>query len=162
MFDMFAGGALGRMTIFALNIMPYISASIIMQLLTVISPQLEQLKKEGESGRKKINQYARYGTVILATVQGYGVAVGIENMTSQGVSAVTNPGMYFRFITVITLVSGTLFLMWLGEQVTQRGIGNGISLIIFTGIVSQLPAALSTTFELGRTGHYQLFLSSFY
>ena len=152
MFDMFAGGALGRMTIFALNIMPYISASIIMQLLTVISPQLEQLKKEGESGRKKINQYARYGTVILATVQGYGVAVGIENMTSQGVSAVTNPGLYFRFITVITLVSGTLFLMWLGEQVTQRGIGNGISLIIFTGIVSQLPAALSTTFELGRTG----------
>ena len=153
MFDMFAGGALGRMTIFALNIMPYISASIIMQLLTVISPQLEQLKKEGgEAGRKKINQYARYGTVILATVQGYGVAVGIENMSAQGVSAVLNPGMYFRFITVITLVSGTLFLMWLGEQITQRGIGNGISLIIFTGIVSQLPAALSTTFELGRTG----------
>ncbi|MDC3091695.1 preprotein translocase subunit SecY [Rickettsiales bacterium] len=152
MFDMFAGGALGRMTIFALNIMPYISASIIMQLLTVISPQLEQLKKEGETGRKKINQYARYGTVLLATVQGYGVAVGIENMSSQGMQAVMDPGLFFRVVTVITLVSGTLFLMWLGEQITQRGIGNGISLIIFTGIVSQLPMALSTTFELGRTG----------
>ena len=152
MFDMFAGGALGRMTIFALNIMPYISASIIMQLLTVISPQLAQLKKEGETGRKKINQYARYGTVLLATVQGYGVAVGIENMSSQGMQAVMDPGLFFRVVTVITLVSGTLFLMWLGEQITQRGIGNGISLIIFTGIVSQLPMALSTTFELGRTG----------
>ena len=152
MFDMFAGGALGRMTIFALNIMPYISASIIMQLLTVISPQLEQLKKEGESGRKKINQYARYGTVLLATVQGYGVAVGVENMSAQGMQAVMEPGLFFRFVTVITLVSGTLFLMWLGEQITQRGIGNGISLIIFTGIVSQLPMALGTTFELGRTG----------
>ena len=152
MFDMFAGGALGRMTIFALNIMPYISASIIMQLLTVISPQLAQLKKEGETGRKKINQYARYGTVLLATVQGYGVAVGIENMSSQGMQAVMDPGLFFRIVTVITLVSGTLFLMWLGEQITQRGIGNGISLIIFTGIVSQLPMALSTTFELGRTG----------
>ena len=153
MFDMFAGGALGRMTVFALNIMPYISASIIMQLLTVISPQLEQLKKEGEVGRKKINQYARYGTVFLATVQGYGVAVGIENMSnSQGVQAVMDPGMFFRFTTVITLVSGTIFLVWLGEQITQRGIGNGISLIIFTGIVAQLPVALSTTFELGRTG----------
>ena len=152
MFDMFAGGALGRMTIFALNIMPYISASIIMQLLTVISPQLEQLKKEGETGRKKINQYARYGTVLLATVQGYGVAVGIESMSSQGMQAVMDPGLFFRVVTVITLVSGTLLLMWLGEQITQRGIGNGISLIIFTGIVSQLPMALSTTFELGRTG----------
>ena len=122
-----------------------------MQLLTVISPQLEQLKKEGEIGRKKINQYARYGTVFLATVQGYGVAVGIENMsTSQGVQK--DPGMFFRFTTVITLVSGTIFLVWLGEQITQRGIGNGISLIIFTGIVAQLPVALSTTFELGRTG----------
>ena len=152
MFDMFAGGALGRMTIFALNIMPYISASIIMQLLTVISPQLGQLKKEGEMGRKKINQYARYGTVLLATVQGYGVAVGVENMSAQGMQAVMEPGLFFRFVTVITLVSGTLFLMWLGEQITQRGIGNGISLIIFTGIVSQLPMALGTTFELGRTG----------
>ncbi len=153
MFDMFAGGALGRMTVFALNIMPYISASIIMQLLTVISPQLEQLKKEGEVGRKKINQYARYGTVFLATVQGYGIAVGIENMSnSQGLQAVIDPGMFFRFTTVITLVSGTIFLVWLGEQITQRGIGNGISLIIFTGIVAQLPVALSTTFELGRTG----------
>ena len=153
MFDMFAGGALGRMTVFALNIMPYISASIIMQLLTVISPTLEQLKKEGEIGRKKINQYARYGTVFLATVQGYGVAVGVENMSSsQGMQAVMDPGMFFRFVTVVTLVSGTLFLVWLGEQITQRGIGNGISLIIFTGIVAQLPLALSTTFELGRTG----------
>ena len=153
MFDMFAGGALGRMTIFALNIMPYISASIIMQLLTVISPQLEQLKKEGEAGRKKINQYARYGTVFLATVQGYGVAVGIENMSnSQGIQAVMDPGTFFRLVTVITLVSGTLFLVWLGEQITQRGIGNGISLIIFSGIVAEIPRALVTTFELGRTG----------
>ena len=163
MFDMFAGGALGRMTVFALNIMPYISASIIMQLLTVISPQLEQLKKEGEVG-EKINQYARYGTVFLATVQGYGVAVGVENMSnSQGLQAVMEPGMFFRFVTVITLVSGTLFLVWLGEQITQRGIGNGISLIIFTGIVAQLPLALSTTFELGRTGALSThFLLCFY
>ena len=153
MFNMMAGGALGRMTIFALSVFPYITASIITQLLTAVSPQLEALKKEGETGRKKINQYARYGTVFLATVQGYGIAVGIENMSnSQGLQAVIDPGLFFRFITVITLVSGTIFLVWLGEQITQRGIGNGISLIIFTGIVAQLPVALSTTFELGRTG----------
>ena len=152
MFDMFAGGALGRMTIFALNIMPYISASIIMQLLTVVSPQLEQLKKEGESGRKKINQYARYGTVLLATVQGYGVAVGIENMSSQGMEAVMNPGLFFRFITVITLVTGTLFVMWLGEQISSRGVGNGISLIITAGIIANLPSAFVSTLQLGRSG----------
>ena len=148
MFDMFSGGALGRMTIFALNIMPYITASIIMQLMTAIVPTLEQLKKDGEAGRKQINQYTRYLTVILATVQGYGIAVGLES--AQGV--VQDPGLMFRITTVITLVGGTLFLMWLGEQITSRGVGNGISLIIFAGIVAQLPIALAGTLELGRTG----------
>ena len=148
MFDMFSGGALGRMTIFALNIMPYITASIIMQLMTAIVPSLEQLKKDGEAGRKQINQYTRYLTVILATVQGYGIAVGLES--AQGV--VQDPGLMFRITTVITLVGGTLFLMWLGEQITSRGVGNGISLIIFAGIVAQLPIALAGTLELGRTG----------
>ena len=152
MFDMFSGGALGRMTIFALNIMPYISASIIMQLLTAISPQLEALKKEGESGRKKINQYTRYGTVLLAAIQGYGIAVGLEGMRAGGSSAVIDPGVFFRLTTVITLVGGTIFLMWLGEQITQRGVGNGISLIIFAGIVANLPTALASVLELGRTG----------
>ncbi len=152
MFDMFAGGALGRMTIFALNILPYISASIIMQLMTAISPKFEQLKKEGEQGRKKINQYTRYGTVILAAVQGYGIAVGLESMNSSQGSAVIDPGAFFRITTVITLTSGTVFLMWLGEQVTARGVGNGISLIIFAGIVANLPSALVATLELGRTG----------
>ncbi len=152
MFDMFAGGALGRMTIFALNILPYISASIIMQLMTAISPKFEQLKKEGEQGRKKINQYTRYGTVILAAVQGYGIAVGLESMTSSQGSAVIDPGTFFRLTTVITLTAGTVFLMWLGEQVTARGVGNGISLIIFAGIVANLPSALVATLELGRTG----------
>jgi preprotein translocase subunit SecY len=153
MFDVFAGGALGRMTIFALNIMPYISASIIMQLMTSISPQMAQLKKEGEQGRKKINQYTRYGTVLLATLQGYGIAAGLEGMSlSTGQSAVIDPGMDFRIITVITLVCGTVFLMWLGEQITARGVGNGISLIIFAGIVAELPSALVGTLELGRTG----------
>ncbi|MEH6403363.1 MAG: preprotein translocase subunit SecY [Sneathiella sp.] len=153
MFDVFAGGALGRMTIFALNIMPYISASIIMQLLTSISPQMGQLKKEGEQGRKKINQYTRYGTVLLATLQGYGIAVGLEGMSlSSGQAAVIDPGLYFRVVTVITLVGGTVFLMWLGEQITARGVGNGISLIIFAGIVAALPGALVGTLELGRTG----------
>ena len=123
MFDMFAGGALGRMTIFALNIMPYISAAIIMQLMTAVSPNLENLKKEGEAGRKKINQYTRYLTVLLAAVQAYGISVGLENMASGGNSAVTNPGLFFRATTVITLVGGTVFLMWLGEQITARGIG---------------------------------------
>ena len=149
MFNMFAGGALGRMAIFALNIMPYISAAIIMQLLTAVSPQLEALKKEGESGRKKINQYTRYGTVLLCIFQSYGIAVGLESM---GQGAVIDAGLFFRFTTVITLTGGTIFLMWLGEQITQRGVGNGISLIIFAGIVANLPSALAQTFELGRRG----------
>ena len=152
MFDMFAGGALGRMTIFALNIMPYISASIIIQLMTTVSPTLEALKKEGESGRKKINQYTRYGTVLLAVVQGYGIAVGLEGMAGSQGSAVLNPGMFFRIVTVVTLTGGTVFLMWLGEQITARGVGNGISLVIFSGIVAELPSALVGTLELGRTG----------
>src|ERR1700743_2568823 len=148
MFDMFSGGALGRMTIFALNIMPYISSSIIVQLMTAVSPQLETLKKEGESGRKKLNQYTRYGTVLLAAVQAYGIAVGIEGLPG----AVTDPGIFFRITSVITLTGGTVFLMWLGEQITARGVGNGISLIIFSGIVARMPAALAGVFELSRTG----------
>ncbi len=152
MFDMFAGGAFGRMTIFALNIMPYISAAIIMQLLQAIHPHFEALKKEGEVGRKKLNQYTRYGTVLLAALQAYGIAVGLEGTTGQQGSAVIDPGMFFRATTVITLVGGTIFLMWLGEQITARGVGNGISLIIFAGIVANLPAALAGTLELGRTG----------
>ena len=152
MFDMFAGGALSRMTIFALNIMPYISASIIMQLMTAVSPQLGALKKEGETGRKKINQYTRYGTVLIAALQAYGISAGLEAMSSSSGSAVTDPGMFFRFQVVVTLVGGTIFLMWLGEQITARGVGNGISLIIFSGIVANLPSALASTLELGRTG----------
>tara|TARA_A100001037_G_scaffold305952_1_gene348227 strand:+ start:9591 stop:10925 length:1335 start_codon:yes stop_codon:yes gene_type:complete len=149
MFDMFSGGALGRMTIFALNIMPYISASIIIQLMTTISPSLAQLKKEGEAGRKKINQYTRYGTVALAALQALGIAAGLEG-ASGGV--VVDPGLFFKLTTVVTLTGGTIFLMWLGEQVTARGVGNGISLIIFAGIVAELPSALANTLELGRTG----------
>jgi len=152
MFDMFSGGALGRMTIFALNIMPYISASIIMQLMTSVSPKMGALKKEGESGRKIINQYTRYLTVLITTMQAYGISVGLEGMTSSVGSAVIDPGMFFRFTTVVTLVGGTMFLMWLGEQITARGIGNGISLIIFSGIVANLPSAIANTLELGRTG----------
>ncbi len=152
MFDMFAGGALGRMTIFALNILPYISAAIIMQLMTAVSPKFEALKKEGEQGRKKINQYTRYGTVILAALQAYGISVGLESMTSSQGGAVIDPGAFFRITTVITLTCGTVFLMWLGEQVTARGVGNGISLIIFAGIVANLPAAVVGTLELGCTG----------
>ena len=152
MFDMFSGGALGRMTIFALNIMPYISASIIIQLLTAVSPTLEALKKEGESGRKKLNQYTRFGTVLLAAVQSYGIAVGLEGMRDGAQSAVLDPGVFFRLVTMVTLTSGTVFLMWLGEQITARGIGNGISLIIMSGIVANLPHALASTLELGRTG----------
>ena len=147
--NLFAGGAISRMAIFALNIMPYISASIIIQLLTTVSPHLEQLKKEGEQGRKQINQYTRYGTVILATIQAYGIAVGLEGSTN---NVVLDPGMFFRASTVITLVGGTVFLMWLGEQITARGIGNGISLIIFAGIVAELPGALASAFELSRRG----------
>src|ERR1700722_1304194 len=152
MFDMFSGGALGRMTIFALNIMPYISASIIIQLLTAVSPTLEALKKEGESGRKKLNQYTRFGTVALAAVQAYGIAVGLEGLRGGAGTAVLDPGMFFRLVTVITLTGGTVFLMWLGEQITARGVGNGISLIIFCGIVARLPSGLAQLLELGRTG----------
>ena len=152
-FNTFSGGALERMTIFALNVMPYISASIIMQLMTAVSPTLDQLKKEGESGRKKINQYTRYGTVLLATVQAYGLAVGLEALTgTNGAPLIPDPGLFFRASTVITVVGGTMFLMWLGEQITARGVGNGISLIIFAGIVATLPVALAGTFELNRTG----------
>ncbi|MGL4527435.1 MAG: preprotein translocase subunit SecY, partial [Aestuariivirga sp.] len=149
-----AGGALGRMAIFALNIMPYISASIIIQLMTTVSPHLEALKKEGESGRKKINQYTRYGTVILAVLQSYGIAVGLEGQAN----LVVDPGLFFRLSTVITLTGGTVFLMWLGEQITARGIGNGISLIIFAGIVAGLPSGIAALLELGRTGQISLFL----
>ncbi|MCB1591214.1 MAG: preprotein translocase subunit SecY [Alphaproteobacteria bacterium] len=152
MFNMFSGGALQRMTIFALNIMPYISASIIMQLATSIFKNLEELKKEGEVGRMKINQYTRYLTVLLASVQAYGLAVGLESMQGQSGSAVLDPGFFFRMSTVITIVGGTVFLMWLGEQITQRGVGNGTSLIIFAGIVAELPRAIGATLELGRQG----------
>jgi preprotein translocase subunit SecY len=152
MFDMFSGGALGRMTVFALNIMPYISASIIIQLMTAAVPTLEALKKEGEAGRKKLNQYTRYLTVVIAMFQAYGIAVGLEAMRGTFGPAVIDPGFFFRFSCVVTLVGGTMFLMWLGEQITARGVGNGISLIIFAGIVANLPSALASTLELGRTG----------
>ncbi|MFQ5984205.1 MAG: preprotein translocase subunit SecY [Alphaproteobacteria bacterium] len=161
MFNLLSGGALERMTIFALNVMPYISASIILQLLTTVSPHLEQLKKEGEVGRKKMNQYTRYGTVGLAAVQAYGIAIGLESMPGSQGSAVVEPGMFFRLTTVISLVGGTMFLLWLGEQITARGVGNGISLIIFAGIVAQLPSALAATLELGRTGALSTFLIIF-
>ncbi len=148
MFNMFSGGALSRFTIFALGIMPYISASIIMQLLSVVSPQLEALKKEGESGRRKITQYTRYGTLLLATFQALGIAIALESQ--QGL--VIDPGFAFRFTTAVTLVTGTMFLMWLGEQITERGLGNGISIIIFGGIAAGLPNAIGGLFELVRTG----------
>ena len=148
MFNVFAGGAVSRMAIFALGIMPYISSAIIVQLLTGVSEYFKNLKSQGETGRKKITQITRYGTVLLATVQGYGLSVGLES--SSGL--VINPGIFFKVSTVTTIVAGTVFLMWLGEQITQRGIGNGISLIIFSGIVAEIPRALVTTFELGRTG----------
>jgi preprotein translocase subunit SecY len=147
--NMFTGGALERLSVFALGIMPYISASIILQLLTVVIPHLEQLKKEGEQGHKKITQYTRYGTVILSIIQGFGIAVGLESMQSPtGAAVVFNAGWGFRFLTVITLTAGTAFIMWLGEQITERGIGNGISLIIFAGIVARMPAAIGNTFRL--------------
>jgi preprotein translocase subunit SecY len=161
MFDMFTGGALGRMTVFALNIMPYISASIIMQLMSAASPTLEALKKEGEQGRKKLNQYTRYLTVVIATFQAYGIAVGLESVRGSFGPAVADPGFFFRFSCVVTLVGGTMFLMWLGEQVTARGVGNGISLIIFAGIVANLPSALAGTLELGRTGAISTFVILF-
>ena len=154
MFNVFAGGAVSRMAIFALGIMPYISSSIIIQLLTGTSEYFKNLKAQGEIGRKKITQITRYGTVVLATVQGYGLAVGLES--SAGL--VINPGFFFKVSTVTTIVAGTIFLMWLGEQITQRGIGNGISLIIFSGIVAEIPRALVTTFELGRTGAISTFM----
>jgi len=152
MFNMFSGGALSRFTLFALGIMPYISASIIMQLLTVVSPQLEQLKKEGEAGRRSITKYTRYGTVMLAAFQALGISIALESQPG----LVLDPGLAFRLTSVVTLVSGTMFLMWLGEQITERGIGNGISIIIFTGIVAGLPSALGSTLELARTGAFSI------
>jgi len=152
-FNMFSGGALERMSLIALGVTPYITASIVVQLLTSLVPSFMALKKEGEAGRKTLNQYTRYGTVLLTIVQGYGIAVGLEGWgAGQGVSAVIDPGWFFRISTVISLLGGTMFLMWLGEQITSRGIGNGISLIIMAGIVAQLPSALGTLFEQGRTG----------
>ncbi len=151
-FNMFSGGAFSRMTIFALNVMPYITVSIIIQILAVVYPYLAELKKEGEAGRRKINQYTRYGTVLMASVQGFGIALFLESIVLGDRAAVLDPGLFFRILTVVTLVGGTMFLMWLGEQISARGIGNGISLIIFAGIVAELPSALASTFELGRTG----------
>jgi preprotein translocase subunit SecY len=152
MFNMFSGGALERLSVFALGIMPYISASIILQLMTVVIPHLERLSKEGEQGRKKITQYTRYGTVILSVIQGFGISVGLEQM-----GAVLSPGWGFRLMTVLTLTAGTAFIMWLGEQITERGIGNGISLIIFAGIVARLPSAIVNTFRLISTGEMGIF-----
>ena len=151
-FNMFSGGALERLSVFALGIMPYISASIILQLMTVVIPHLERLKKEGEQGRKKITQYTRYGTVILSIIQGFGISVGLERM-----GAVLIPGWNFRLLTVITLTAGTAFIMWLGEQITERGVGNGISLIIFAGIVARMPTAIGNTFRLVSTGAMSIF-----
>jgi len=156
LFDMFSGGALSRFSVFALGIMPYISASIIMQLMTSVVPTLEQLRKEGESGRRKITQYTRYGTVGLAMFQALGIAIALETQTAGGLSVVVAPGLGFKLVTVITLVTGTLFLMWLGEQITERGIGNGISLIIFAGIVAGLPGAVAQTLELVSRGTFQI------
>jgi preprotein translocase subunit SecY len=158
LFDMFSGGALSQMSVMALGIMPYISASIILELLTVVIPHLEKLKKEGEQGRKKITQYTRYGTVLLSVIQGFGIAVGLENMTSPGGAMIVPVGGWgFRLLTVITLAAGTSFLMWLGEQITERGIGNGISLIIFAGIVARFPVAVANTFRLMGTGEVTAF-----
>jgi len=157
MFNMFSGGALSRFTVFALGIMPYISASIIMQLLTVVSPKLEQLKKEGEAGRRIITKYTRYGTVGLATFQALGIAIALEGQAG----LVLDPGMGFRLTAVVTLVCGTMFLMWLGEQITERGIGNGISIIIFAGIVAGLPHAIGSTLELAKTGAFSIPLVMF-
>ncbi len=162
MFNMFSGGALENFSIFALGIMPYISASIIMQLLTVVIPQLESLKKEGESGRRKITQYTRYGTVVLSVIQGSFIAVGLEGMTGPGGEMIVlDPGLQFKLMTMITLTSGTAFLMWLGEQMTERGVGNGISLIIFAGIVARGPAAIINSVELVKAGEIQLFFVPF-
>jgi len=154
-FDKFTGGALGNMAIFALGLMPYISASIIVQLMTSVIPQLESLKKEGDSGRKKLNQYTRFGTVFLAIVQSFGISVGLESIEN---SPVIDPGFLFRLSTIVTITGGTLFLMWLGEQITSRGIGNGVSLLIFAGITSGMPSAISKLFALGRTGELSAIL----
>jgi len=162
LFDMFAGGALSNLSVFALGIMPYISASIILQLLTIAVPHLEKLSKEGEAGRKKIIQYTRYGTVVLSIIQGFGIAVGLENMAGPtGVSIVIDPGWGFRLMTMLTLTAGTAFIMWLGEQITERGIGNGISLIIFAGIVCRGPEAILNTFRLLSTGEMGIFIILF-
>lgn len=159
LFDMFSGGALERLSVFALGIMPYISASIILQLLTVTIPHLERLSKEGEQGRKKITQYTRYGTILLSVIQGFGISIGLEKMTSPGgAPVVIIPGWAFRLMTVMTLTAGTAFIMWLGEQITERGIGNGISLIIFAGIVARMPIAIGNTFRLLTTGEMGLFV----
>ncbi|VFM94845.1 MAG: protein translocase subunit secY/sec61 alpha [Candidatus Kentron sp. G] len=158
MFNMFSGGALSRFSVFAIGIMPYISSAIIMQLLTVVHPKLEQLKKEGESGRRKITQYTRYGTVFLATFQALGVAIALEGQKASGLSIVIDPGFAFRVTAVVTLVTGTMFLMWLGEQISERGVGNGISLIIFAGIVAGLPSAIGGTLELSRTGELPILM----
>ena len=157
MFNMFSGGALENFSIFSLGIMPYISASIIIQLLTVVVPQLEALSKEGESGRRKITQYTRYGTVVLSIIQGFFIATGLEGMTGpNGIPIVIDPSLQFKLMTVLTLTSGTAFIMWLGEQMTERGIGNGISMIIFSGIVARMPAAVGNTFELIKSGELSL------
>nr|VFK28656.1 MAG: protein translocase subunit secY/sec61 alpha [Candidatus Kentron sp. MB]VFK32232.1 MAG: protein translocase subunit secY/sec61 alpha [Candidatus Kentron sp. MB]VFK75764.1 MAG: protein translocase subunit secY/sec61 alpha [Candidatus Kentron sp. MB] len=161
MFNMFSGGALSRFSVFAIGIMPYISSAIIMQLLVVIHPKLEQLKKEGESGRKKITQYTRYGTVLLAVFQALGVAIALEGQEASGSPVVINAGFSFQMTAVITLVAGTIFLMWLGEQINDRGIGNGISLIIFAGIVAGLPSAVGGTLELSRTGELHVLILLF-
>jgi preprotein translocase subunit SecY len=158
LFDMFSGGALERLSVFALGIMPYISASIILQLLTVTIPHLERLSKEGEQGRKKITQYTRYGTILLSVIQGFGISIGLENMSSPGgAPVVIHPGWEFRIMTVMTLTAGTAFIMWLGEQITERGIGNGISLIIFAGIIVRMPNAIRNTFRLLSTGEMGIF-----
>lgn len=157
-FDMFSGGALLRLSVFALGIMPYISASIILELLTVVIPHLERLSKEGEQGRTKITQYTRYGTILLSIIQGFGISIGLENMSGPGsVAIVLHPGWSFRFMTMITLTAGTAFIMWLGEQISERGIGNGISLIIFAGIVARLPQAIGNTFSMVSTGEMGIF-----
>jgi preprotein translocase subunit SecY len=160
LFDMFSGGALRSLSVMALGIMPYISAAIILELLTVVVPHLEKLKKEGEQGRKKITQYTRYGTVILSAIQGLGIAVGLESMTAPGGNLVVlNPGWGFRLVAIVTLAAGTSLLMWLGEQITERGIGNGISLIIFSGIVAGMPRAVGNTLQLLRTGELGIFIT---
>ncbi len=159
-FNMFSGGALERLSVFALGIMPYISASIILQLLTVVFPHLERLKKEGEAGQKKITQYTRYGTIVLSIIQGFGISVGLENMTAPGgATIVMDPGWAFRIMTVITLTAGTAFIMWLGEQISERGIGNGISLIIFAGIVARMPQAMGNSFRMLSTGEMGIFVA---